>query len=150
MSVLFNQTLQRKNSAQIYIYIICIYNIYIYIVIHRQTVLLYLNSSVWLDMRNAYKLGLKPSWPYANLITYLPDINSFSLSKEILTQCISINFPLFTFMQMTGVLSSLDELCVKPVVTVNSFAKVFKLQRGAYILSSTDRLFHCVTTPQCG
>ena len=44
----------------IYIYIFIHTYIYIYIVIDRQTVLLYCNSSVWLDMQDASSWDQNP------------------------------------------------------------------------------------------
>ena len=72
--------------------------IYIYIVIHRQTVSLYHNSSVWL----------------------------------------------------TRVLNSFEELYIMREVAENSFARVSNPHGGAYILSSTDRLFRWITTLKSG
>ena len=59
---------------------------------------------------------------------------------------------LFTFYTLpdTRVLNSFKELWIMKVAAVNSFARVLNHHGGAYILSSTDRLFHFITTLQCG
>ena len=48
----------------------------------------------------------------------------------------------------TRVLNSFEELCIMRVAAINSFARVLSPCEGAYILSSTDKLY-CITTLQC-
>ena len=43
-------------------------------------------------------------------------------------------------------LNSFEELCIIRAAAVNSFARELNPHRGAYILSSTDRLLRCITT----
>ena len=47
-------------------------------------------------------------------------------------------------------LNSFEELCIIRAAAENSFARVLNYHGGAYILSSKDRLFRCITTLQCG
>ena len=59
---------------------------------------------------------------------------------------------LFTFYTLpdTRVLNSFEELCIMRAAAVNSFVRVLNPHGRAYISSSTDRLFRCITTLQCG
>ena len=50
----------------------------------------------------------------------------------------------------TRVLNSFEELCIMQAAAIYSFARVLNPHRGAYILSSTQRLFCCITTLLCG
>ena len=43
-----------------------------------------------------------------------------------------------------------EELCIMRAAFENSFTRVLNPNGRAYILSSTDKLFRCVTTLQCG
>ena len=54
---------------------------------------------------------------------------------------------MFTFYTLpdTRVLNSFEELCIMRAEAENSFARVLNPHGGAYILSSTDRLFRCDT-----
>ena len=73
----------------IYIYI------YIYIVIHRQTVSLYHNSSVWLDMQDASNWGQNPPNFKLDLVSYSAAIRHHMSAQE--SQCIMYQLCLFTF-----------------------------------------------------
>ena len=60
---------------------------------------------------------------------------------------------LFTFfytLSATRVLNSFEELCIMRAAAENSFTIVLNPHGGAYILSSTDRLFPSIRTLQCG
>ena len=49
----------------------------------------------------------------------------------------------------TRVLDYFEELCIMRAAAENSFARVLNPHEGAYILSSTDRLFRSIRTLQC-
>ena len=48
------------------------------------------------------------------------------------------------------VLNSFEELCIMRAAAENSFTRVLNPHGGAYIVSSTDRLFCSIRTLQCG
>ena len=86
----------------IYIYIY----IYIYIVIHRLTVLLYHNSSVWLDMKNASSWDWNP--PNFMLDSILPLSHSDDIRQLGNYKALCSSFCLFTFC-LTGYQSAQHE-----------------------------------------
>ena len=57
---------------------------------------------------------------------------------------------IFNTLSATRVLNSYEELCITLGAADNSFARVLNPHGGAYILSSTDRLFRSIRTLQCG
>ena len=118
----------------------------IYIVIHIQTVSLYHNSSVWLDTLGAGSWDWNPSQLYVRLIIILLSQQANHISSGIIRHYV-IAFVCLHFC-LTRVLNSFKELCIMQVATINSFIRVLNPCGGAYILSSTDRLFRCITTLQ--
>ena len=75
----------------IYIYYLTIYiYIYIYIVLHRQTVSLYHNFSVWLDTLDASSWNRNPpNCMYVRLITYRSAIGDLTSVREFNTFCMT-------------------------------------------------------------
>ena len=63
-----------------------------------------------------------------------------------LYKALSSSVRLFTFYTLpdTRVLNSFEELCIMRAAAVNSFARLLNPNGGAYILSSTDRMFSFV------
>ena len=116
---------------------------YIYIVIHRHTVSLYHNSSVWLDTLDVW------SWD-RNLPNFMLDLvlntqpqathGSSGIIRYYIIAFVCLHFALLD----TRVLSSLEELCTTLVAAVNSFARVLNPQKGAYIVihRQTISLYH--------
>ena len=105
----------RKHIANWYFYL------YIYIVIHRQNVSLYHNSSVWLDTRGARSRDRNPTDFYANRKFYCTATKQFSVRKGILTHMYH-----FCFVYGYQELNSLEELCITRMATANSLARELK------------------------
>ena len=57
----------------------------------------------------------------------------------------SIRLFIFYTLPDIRVLNSFEELCLMQAAAENSFARFLNPHGGAYILSSTDRLFRCIT-----
>ena len=114
----------------------CIY-IYIYIVIHRQTVSFYQNSSVWLETQDARSQDWNPS--NLDWVSDLSATKRTTLAKGIFkvftlaTAAVCLHF--YT-LSATRVLNSFEELCITLAAAGNSFARVLNPHGGAYILSS--------------
>ena len=98
-------------------------DIYIYIVIHRQTVSFYQNSSVWLDTQDAqsrdrnlsnFTLSFRPRW-LREFLRYLFRNSSSS--------CL---FTFFYTLSAIRVLNSFKELCITLAAADNSFANKAK------------------------
>ena len=81
--------------------------IYIYIYTHSQTVSLYYNSSVWLDMQGASSWDRNQSNFMLDLISYSSD-NSVTYGK--LTHFVLAFVGLYFALSDTGVLNSSEEL----------------------------------------
>ena len=93
---------------------------YIYIVLHRQTVSFYQNSSVGLGTQDARSQDRNPS-------KFTLDCDSDHSFKQ----------PLFTFfytLSATRVLNSLEELCITLATAGNSFTRELNPHGGAYIV----------------
>ena len=102
--------------------------IYIYIVIHRQTVSFYQNSSVWLDTQDARSRDRKPIQLYVRLS--LRPLAQRWLREFLKYLCSnSRNFRLLTFLYLsaTRVLSYFEELYIMRAAADNSFARVRKI-----------------------
>ena len=100
------------------------YYLFIYIVIHRQTVSLYRNSSVWLDTQGAW------SWDQ-NTTNFTLDLVSYRSASKWHTQvgnypALCSNFRLFTFLpyRIPECLIHSKSFCITRVAAVNSFARV--------------------------
>ena len=125
--------------------------IYIYIYCHPQ-IDYFVVSQLFNVVRHArcFKLGLKLVQIYARLsilpLCHFGNKPQLGNLKHFVSTFICLHFPLLD----TVVLNSLEELCITRAAAVNSFARVLNPGREAYILSSTDRLFRCITTLQGG
>ena len=87
----------------------------LYIVIHRQTVLLYHNSSVWLDMQYASSWDQNPS-------NFMLDMVSSCLAILVTYSTYVLAFICLNFVLLdTRVLNSLEEICITQVAAVNFF-----------------------------
>ena len=103
------------------------------------------------------KPGSKPIQIYVRLNLRPRDRQADSLAKGILRYLFSNSSSssscLCTFfytLSATRVINSFEELCIMQAAADNSFARVLNPHGGAYILSSTDRLFRSIRTLQCG
>ena len=102
-------------------------SIYIYIVIHRQTILLYHNSSVWLDTQDA------SSWDWnlpnftLDLITNCSAISAIYVSSGIITHFVLTFICLQFVLSDTRVLNLFKELYITWIATVNSFTRGLKV-----------------------
>ena len=124
--------------------------IYIYIFIHRQTVSLYHNSSVWLETEDAW------SWD-RNLPNVTLDLVSERSANvgfgnyKILGSNSSSSVHLYTFYTLldTKVLNSFEELCIMRAAAENSFHQSAQPPWGnVYIV--IHRQIRCMTTLQSG
>ena len=127
--------------------------IYIYIYCHPQA-LCFVVSQLFSLARHLgrLKLGSKPTQLQVRLIIRLLSVPRRQGNYKVLCSNSSCSFRLFTFYTLpdTRVLNSFEELRIMRAAAENSFARVLNPHGGAYILSFTDRLFHCITTLQCG
>ena len=98
---------------------------------HSKPIPLYIRLSIRLLGQQAYHVWLR------ELLRYFLCSNS------------SIRLHFYT-LSATRVLNSFEELCIMRVAAENSFARALNPHGGAYILSSTDRLFRSIRTLQCG
>ena len=117
----------------IYIYI------YIYIVIHRQTVLFYQNSSVWLDTQDAQSWDRNSSKFTLDWVSDLSATKRTTLAKGILRYFILATAAAFVYiffytLSATRVLNSFEELCITLAAADNSFARELNPHGGAYIV----------------
>ena len=107
---------------------VCIY-IYIYIVIHRQTVLFYQNSSVWLDTQDTRSRDRNPSnftldWVSDHSATKRTTLAKGILRYFILATAAAAAFVyIFYTLSATRVLNSFEELCIMLAAAENSFAR---------------------------
>ena len=112
---------------------------YIYIVIHRQTVSFYQNSSVWLDTQNARSRDRNPSNFTLDNDSDHSSTKRTSLAKGILgyfyfwKQQQQPLFYIFYTLSATRVLNSFEELCITLAAAGNSFARALNPHGGAYI-----------------
>ena len=95
-------------------------------------------------------LGSKPAQFYVRLRIILLSQQVTNVSSGIIRHSVVAFVCLHFTLPDTWVLNSFEELCIMQVVGINSSARVLNHKWGAYILSSTDRLFRCITTLQCG
>ena len=136
--------------AHIYIYIS-----YIYIYCHPQTDCFVL-SELFSVARHVgrSKPGSKPIQLYVRLsLKPLGQQAYHAWLRELLRYLFSIiSSRLFTFytLSATRVLNYFEEVCIMRAAAENSFTIVLNPHGGAYILSSTDRLFRSIRTLQCG
>ena len=104
--------------------------IYIYIVIHRQTVSFYQNSSVWLDTQDALSRDRNPSNFTLDKVSDLSATKQTTLAKEtfkvfILVAAAAAVFVYVSYtLSATRVLNSFEELCITLAAADNSFARV--------------------------
>ena len=121
----------------------------IYIVIHRQ---IFRVSQIFSVARNTvrFKMGSKPAPLYAKHCIFMLSHQVTYVSSGIITHHVLAFICLYFALPNTRVLNSLEELCITRVAAVDSFARVLNPREGSIHLSSTDRLFHCITTLQCG
>ena len=111
--------------------------IYIYIYIY-----IYHNSSVWLDTRGTPSRDRKPP-NFTSGWQHTPDVIYNSTSAREFSAYVSTFVCLHSTLSVIELLNSLEELFITRVATFNSLAKVLTPPSvaGAYILSSTDKLF---------
>ena len=117
-------------------FMICIY---IYRVIHRQTVSFYQNSSLWLDTQDARSRDRNPSNFTLDCVSDHSGTKRTTLAKGILRYFIfrnrssSLCLHFFNTLSATRVLTSFKELCIKLAAAGNSFARELNPHGGAYI-----------------
>ena len=125
--------------------------VYLYIYCHLQADC-FIVSQLFSVARHIghFKPGSKPAQLYVRLsiipLSQQADHISSGIIRYYVVAFICLHFALLD----TRVLNSSEELCIMRVAAINSFARVLNSCGGAYILSSIDRLFHCITTLQCG
>ena len=125
--------------------------IYIYIVIHRQTVLLYYNSSVWLDTQDVSSWNCSQA-NFSSVGHLTCKLSSFQPKQRIFKVYFQI------YLSVTGVNNSWEELYVYTHVAAgNSPLECSTHRRSIYIYiyiyiychPQTD-LFRSIRTHQCG
>ena len=116
------------------------HRIYIYIVIHRQTVSFYQNSSVWLDTQDARSRDRNPSNFTLDCVSDHSSTQGTTLAKGILRyfyfwkQQQQPFVYIFYTLSATRVLNSFEELCITLAATGNSFARELNPHGGAYTM----------------
>ena len=112
-----------------------------------ETVSFYHNSLVWLSALDA------SSWDRNPPIFMLDSVScSSAISAPYLSSGIIMHFPLHFALSDTGVLNSLEELCITQVAAVNAFGRVLILQeRNVYIIiRRQSRVLRWIETLQWG
>ena len=111
----------------------------IYIVIHRQTVSFYQNSSVWLDTQDARSRDRNPSNFPLDCVSDHSSTKRTTLAKGILRYILFLETAaaafvyIFYTLSATRVLNSFEELCITQAVAGNPFARELNPHGGAYI-----------------
>ena len=119
--------------------------IYIYILSSTDRLSLYHISSVWLDTKDAWSWDRNPPNFTLDLESDRSANKRTTVVKELLCSN-SVRLFIFYTLPDTRVLHSFEELCIMRASAENSFARVLNPYGGAYILSSTDRRFRCIST----
>ena len=144
----------RKETKKIYLNYKNALNIYIYIYILSYTDKLF-RSIRTLQCKARHvrrsKVGSKPVWlnvrlnfrPLGQQAYHVGEGNFLRYYVAAASVCLH-----FDTLSATRVLNSFEELCIMRAVAENSFARVLNPHGGAYILSSTDRLFRSIRTLQ--
>ena len=96
---------------------------YIYIVIHRQTVSLYQNSSVWLNRLDSSSWDSNLADWNANPRFYHTTMRKLAQAKEILTLMYHISFVYIYLLNDYQELNSFEEPCFTLVATITSLAR---------------------------
>ena len=124
---------------------------YIYIYSHPQTDC-FVVSQLFSVARHGGRLNprSKPAQLYVRLCIIPLSPQAKNVSSGIIRHYVVAFVCLHFALPDTRVLNSFEELCIMRVAAVNTFARVLNLRGEAYILSSTDRLFRCITTLHCG
>ena len=94
------------------------------------------------------KLGSKPAQLYVRLSIISRSQQANHVSSGIIRHYVVAFICLHFALLDNGVINSFEELCIMRVAAVISFTMYIYIY--IYILSFTDRLFHCITTLQCG
>ena len=132
----------------VYIYIY----IYIYIYCHPQADSFVVSQLISVARHAGhFKLGLKPAQLYIRLSIIPLSQQSTKVSSGIRTHYVIAFVCLEFALPDTSVFNSYEELCIRewqPLIPSPECST--PRVRGAYILSSTYRLFRCITTHQCG
>ena len=126
-----------KGGAKLYIYI--------YIVIHRQSVLLYHNFSMCLDT-GRIKMESKPAQLYIRLSIWLLNHQATYVSSWITTYYVLTFVSLHFALPDTSVLNSLEELYITCVAAVNSLTRVLNPWEGSVTVKNKLSNFKQIQT----
>ena len=138
-----------RSLSYMYIYIYIYIYIYLYRVIHRQTVSFYQNSSVWLETLDAWSRDRNLSNFTLDFVSDCSANKHTPLAKEIIRFQVAAAAAVCLHFYTLSATRVLKELCIMRVVAENSFTRVLNPGGQAFILSSSDWLFHSIRTLQC-
>ena len=134
MMVTETETLTSTLHHNIFTYldyvIFCYLHIYIYIVIHRQTVSFYQNSSVWLDTLETHPTLRQTKSQTARPTSGPRWLREF-LGIHVPTAAASVCFHVYA-LSATRVFNSFEELWIVRAAADNSFVRVFNPHGGAF------------------
>ena len=128
VSISYNDNLYTTGTSKnIYIYI------YMYIVIHRQTVSLYHNPSVWLDKQDVSRWDRNPPNFTLDLVSYHSVCRRHTSARDFITPYVLTVICLHFCVPDTRVLNSLEGLCITRVASVYWFVEVLNPRKGSVV-----------------